>query len=156
MLRSAGRLEVSIEEEGANEIAARARGTPRIANNLLRRVRDYAQVRADNHIDRAIASAALTLLEIDLYGLDEMDKRLLEALLYKFAGGPVGLSTLAVAVGEEPDTIEEVYEPYLIQEGYIERTPRGRVATLLCRQRMFEGTPERRDSTAVQPELELE
>ncbi len=134
--RSAGKLSVSIDPGGASEIAARSRGTPRIANNLLRRVRDFAQVRADNHIDRKVASDALSLLEIDPHGLDEMDKRLLETLIYKFGGGPVGLNTLAVAVGEEPDTIEEVYEPYLIQEGYIERTPRGRSATALCRERM--------------------
>ncbi|MDD5707118.1 MAG: Holliday junction branch migration DNA helicase RuvB [Kiritimatiellae bacterium] len=134
--RSADRLGVSIDEQGAHEIAARSRGTPRIANNLLRRVRDFAQVRAGNHIDRAVAGEALSLLEIDLHGLDEMDKRLLHALLVKFGGGPVGLNTLSVAVGEEADTIEEVYEPFLIQEGYLERTPRGRVATALCRERM--------------------
>jgi Holliday junction DNA helicase RuvB len=134
--RSAAKLNVSIDEDGAHEIAARARGTPRIANNLLRRVRDFAQVRAGNHINRAVAGEALALLEIDPYGLDEMDKRLLEALLFKFGGGPVGISTLSVAVSEEPETIEEVYEPYLIQEGYIQRTPRGRIATPLCRERM--------------------
>ena len=134
--RSAAKLKVSIDEDGAREIAARARGTPRIANNLLRRVRDFAQVRADNHINRTVASEALALLEIDPYGLDEMDKRLLTALLFKFDGGPVGLSTLSVAVSEETETIEEVYEPYLIQEGYIQRTPRGRIATALCRERM--------------------
>ena len=134
--RSAGKLSVEIDDGGALEIAARSRGTPRIANNLLRRVRDYAQVRAGNRITKDVAAAALELLEIDPYGLDEMDKRLLEAIIFKFGGGPVGLGTLAVAVGEEADTIEEVYEPYLIQEGYIERTPRGRVATRLCRERM--------------------
>jgi holliday junction DNA helicase RuvB len=134
--RSAEKLNVSIDEGGAHEIAARARGTPRVANNLLRRVRDYAQVRADNHISRGVASEALALLEIDPYGLDEMDKRLLATLLYKFGGGPVGISTLAMAVSEEPETIEEVYEPYLIQEGYIQRTPRGRIATPLCRERL--------------------
>ena len=134
--RSAAKLGVDIDDGGAAEIARRARGTPRIANNLLRRVRDYAQVRAGNRITKDVAAAALELLEIDPYGLDEMDKRLLEAIIFKFGGGPVGLGTLAVAVGEEADTIEEVYEPYLIQEGYIERTPRGRVATRLCRERM--------------------
>ncbi len=139
--RSASKLNVSIDEEGALEIAARARGTPRIANNLLRRVRDFAQVRANNHISRPVASEALALLEIDPHGLDEMDKRLLETLLFKFAGGPVGITTLAVAVAEEPDTIEEVYEPYLIQEGYIQRTPRGRIATPLCRERMQLAAP---------------
>ena len=134
--RSAGKLSVEIDDGGALEIASRSRGTPRIANNLLRRVRDYAQVRAGNRVSKEVAAAALELLEIDPYGLDEMDKRLLEAMLFKFGGGPVGLGTLAVAVGEEADTIEEVYEPYLIQEGYLERTPRGRVATRLCRERM--------------------
>jgi len=151
--RSADKLNVSIDEDGAHEIAARARGTPRIANNLLRRVRDFAQVRAGNHITRAVASEALALLEIDPYGLDEMDKRLLETLLFKFAGGPVGISTLAVAVSEEPETIEEVYEPYLIQEGYIQRTPRGRVATPLCRERMRAG--ELAAPVPRQVELEL-
>lgn len=106
--RSAAKLEVSVEAEGAREIAARSRGTPRIANNLLRRVRDFAQVRADNHITRAVAAEALALLEIDPQGLDEMDIRILETLVHKFGGGPVGLNTIAVSVGEEPDTIEEV------------------------------------------------
>ena len=134
--RSAGKLDISIEPEGASETANRSRGTPRIANNLLRRVRDYAQVRAGNHITRDVAQQALAMLEIDPFGLDEMDKRLLETIAVKFNGGPVGLTNLAVAVGEESDTIEEVYEPYLIQEGYIERTPRGRVTTPLCHQRL--------------------
>ena len=134
--RSAGKLSVSIDDGGALEVAARSRGTPRIANNLLRRVRDYAQVRAEGHISKDVAAAALSLLEIDPHGLDEMDKRLLETIIYKFNCGPVGLGTLAVAVGEEQDTIEEVYEPYLIQEGYIERTPRGRTVTKLCLDRM--------------------
>lgn len=126
--RSAEKLCVEIDARGALEIAARSRGTPRIANNLLRRVRDYAQVRADNRIDGVIADRALALLEIDPQGLDEMDLRILEAIVAKFGGGPVGVATIAVAVGEEPDTVEEVYEPYLIQEGYIDRTPKGRVA----------------------------
>ena len=130
--RSAGILNVAIDEEGAREIAARSRGTPRVANNLLRRARDFAQVRAGNRIDRNVADKALAMLEIDEHGLDEMDKRILETITEKFSGGPVGLGTLAVSVGEEPDTIEEVYEPYLIQEGYIKRTPQGRVATDLC------------------------
>ena len=134
--RSAGKLDVEIDQGGALEISARSRGTPRIANNLLRRVRDYAQVKAGNKITKEVAAAALELLEIDPYGLDEMDKRLLETIIFKFGGGPVGLGTLAVAVGEEADTIEEVYEPYLIQEGYLERTPRGRVVTRLCRERL--------------------
>ncbi len=133
--RSSRILNVDIDESGADEIAGRARGTPRIANNLLRRVRDYAQVRADNHIERDVADRALEMLEIDRYGLDEMDKRILETILHKFSGGPVGLSNIAVSVGEETDTIEEVYEPYLIQEGYLARTPKGRVVTPLCYER---------------------
>ena len=129
--RSAGLLNVGIEPAGAGEIARRSRGTPRISNNLLRRVRDYAQVRHDGRITEAVADQALAMLEIDQNGLDEMDKRILEAIIVKFAGGPVGVNSLAVAVGEEPDTIEEVYEPYLIMEGYLNRTPQGRVATEL-------------------------
>ena len=131
VLRSARLLNVEIEEQGAFEIARRSRGTPRIANNLLRRVRDYAQVRHDGRITAEIADKAMALLEIDENGLDEMDTRILETVIVKFGGGPVGLSSLAVAVGEEPDTIEEVYEPYLIMEGYLKRTAQGRVATPL-------------------------
>ena len=134
--RSAAKLEVQVETEGAREIASRARGTPRIANNLLRRVRDFAQVRAGNRITRPVASEALALLEIDPRGLDEMDLLILETLVLKFNGGPVGLNTIAVSVGEEPDTIEEVYEPFLIQEGYLERTPKGRLATPACYARL--------------------
>jgi holliday junction DNA helicase RuvB len=129
--RSARLLNVEIEEKGAREIARRSRGTPRIANNLLRRVRDYAQVKHEGRITGDIADRALAMLEIDENGLDEMDKRILEAVIVKFGGGPVGLSSLAVAVGEEPDTLEEVYEPYLIMEGYLKRTPQGRVTTEL-------------------------
>jgi Holliday junction DNA helicase RuvB len=131
VLRSARLLNVEIEDKGAHEIARRSRGTPRIANNLLRRVRDYAQVRHQGRITVDIADKALAMLEIDENGLDEMDKRILEAIITKFGGGPVGLSSLAVAVGEEPDTLEEVYEPYLIMEGYLKRTSQGRVATEL-------------------------
>jgi holliday junction DNA helicase RuvB len=134
--RSALILNVDIEEDGALEIACRSRGTPRIANNLLKRVRDYAQVKADNVINRDIADKALTMLDIDAHGLDEMDKRILETIVYKFAGGPVGLGTIAVSVGEETGTIEEVYEPYLIQEGYLNRTSKGRVVTALCYERL--------------------
>jgi len=134
--RSARILDVDIDDAGANEIAGRCRGTPRIANNLLRRVRDYAQVRADNRITQEIADKALEMLEIDRYGLDEMDKRILETIINKFAGGPVGLGNIAVSVGEETDTIEEVYEPYLIQEGYMARTPKGRVGPPLCYDRI--------------------
>ena len=131
VIRSARLLNIEIEESGAREIARRSRGTPRIANNLLRRVRDYAQVRGDGRITSALADKALAILEIDENGLDEMDKRILDAVISKFGGGPVGLGSLAVAVGEEPDTLEEVYEPYLIMEGYLKRTPQGRVATEL-------------------------
>jgi len=131
VVRSARLLNVEIEEDGAHEIARRSRGTPRIANNLLRRVRDYAQVRSDGRITVGVADRALAMLEIDQNGLDEMDKRILDAVIVKFGGGPVGLNSLAVAVGEEPDTIEEVYEPYLIMEGYLNRTAQGRVATEL-------------------------
>jgi len=126
--RSAGLLQLDMREEAALEIARRSRGTPRIANNLLRWVRDYALVKSGGTVDRATADAALGMLEIDVHGLDEMDKRILETLIVKFQGGPVGLSSLAVAVGEEPGTVEEVHEPYLIMEGYLKRTQQGRVA----------------------------
>ena len=128
--RSAAKLGVDVDDAGAREIARRARGTPRIANNLLRRVRDYAQVKAGNFITSEVATEALGLLEIDPHGLDEMDRKILETICLKFGGGPVGLSTIAVSVGEEPDTIEEAYEPFLIMEGYLDRTPKGRVATV--------------------------
>ncbi|HXJ59111.1 MAG TPA: Holliday junction branch migration DNA helicase RuvB [Verrucomicrobiae bacterium] len=131
VVRSSRLLDIEIEDVGAREIARRSRGTPRIANNLLRRVRDYAQVRGDGRITCPVADQALIILEIDENGLDEMDKRILDAVIVKFGGGPVGLSSLAVAVGEEPDTLEEVYEPYLIMEGYLKRTSQGRVATEL-------------------------
>ncbi len=130
--RSARILDIEVDDEGAGEIARRSRGTPRITNNLLRWVRDYAQVRADNRITRDVADKALGMLDIDEHGLDEMDKRILETVLVKFSGGPVGINSIAVSVGEEPGTIEEVYEPYLIQEGYLKRTPQGRVATERC------------------------
>ncbi len=136
VLRSANLLGVEIEPAGGHEIARRSRGTPRIANNLLRRVRDYAQVKHDGKITAQIADRALAMLEIDQNGLDEMDKRILETIIVKFAGGPVGVNSLAVAVGEEPDTIEEVYEPYLIMEGYLNRTSQGRVATELSYQKL--------------------
>jgi holliday junction DNA helicase RuvB len=127
--RSASILGVRLDADGAIEIARRARGTPRIANRLLRRVRDYAQVRADGHIDGDVARAGLLVFEVDERGLDRVDLGLLDALVRRFGGGPVGLSTLAVSVGEEPDTIEDVYEPYLMQLGFLRRTARGRVAT---------------------------
>lgn len=126
--RSAGLLNIELSAEGAMGIARRSRGTPRVANALLRWVRDYAQVKADGHITDEVAQAALTMLDIDDDGLDEMDKRLLETMIYKFDGGPVGLSSLAVAVGEDESTIEDVHEPFLIMQGYIKRTPRGREA----------------------------
>ncbi len=128
VLRSAGLLGVPIEPQGAMEIAKRSRGTPRIANNLLRWVRDYAEVRSDGVITGPVASAALSMLEIDDDGFDEMDKRIIEGIITLFGGGPVGLSSLAVAIGEEAGTLEEVHEPYLIMQGYIKRTPQGRVA----------------------------
>jgi holliday junction DNA helicase RuvB len=127
--RSAGILEVEVEEDGAAEIATRSRGTPRIANRLLRRVRDYAQVRRDGRVTLEAAADALALFEVDERGLDRVDLQLLTALVERFGGGPVGLSTLAAAVGEETDTLEEVYEPYLLQIGFLQRTPRGRAAT---------------------------
>ncbi len=128
VLRSAGLITVTIDEPGAREIAARSRGTPRVANNLLRWVRDYAQVRENGSINRPTADRALQMLDIDDDGLDEMDKRILEALVVRFQGGPAGISSLAVAVGEDSGTVEEVNEPYLIQEGFIKRTSQGRVA----------------------------
>jgi Holliday junction DNA helicase RuvB len=127
--RSARILEIPLEQDGALAIAARSRGTPRVANRLLKRVRDYAEVRMGGVVSAAAAQAALTLLEVDERGLDRLDREILRAVCVKFAGGPVGLSTLAVAVGEEQDTIEDVYEPYLLQEGLLKRTPRGRTAT---------------------------
>jgi Holliday junction DNA helicase RuvB len=129
VLRSAGILGIEVTEEGAGEIASRARGTPRVANRLLRRVRDFAEVKGRGPIDGTLASDALEMLEVDRAGLDRHDRQLLELIATKFAGGPVGLSTLAVAVGEEPDTIEDVFEPYLLQQGLVKRTPRGRVLT---------------------------
>jgi Holliday junction DNA helicase RuvB len=141
--RSAGILNVEIDEGGALEIASRSRGTPRIANNLLRRARDYAQVKADNRITRDLADQALTLLDIDGDGLEEMDKRILTCIIEKFGGGPVGLNSMSVSVGEEADTIEEVYEPYLIQEGYLQRTPQGRVATALAYRKFGLVPPEK-------------
>ncbi len=127
--RSAGLLDVSITPEAAHEIARRGRGTPRIANRLLRRVRDYAQVRAEGHIDREVAQAALDLLKVDRYGLDEVDQKIMTTIAVKYGGGPVGLSTIAASIDEQADTIEEVYEPYLMQLGFLDRTPRGRIAT---------------------------
>ena len=127
--RSAKLLAVEMNDEGAEEIARRSRGTPRIANRLLRRVRDYAQVRADGRITRPVADTALDLLEVDRFGLDEIDQKIMLTVLKNHSGGPVGVNTICASIGEEPETIEEVYEPYLIQLGFLKRTPRGRVAT---------------------------
>lgn len=132
ILHSARVLDVEVDPEGAREMAKRSRGTPRLANRILKRVRDFAQVKYDGRITREVASFALDLLEVDKYGLDQTDRLLLTTIIEKFAGGPVGLDTLAAAVGEDAGTIEEVYEPYLIKNGFINRTPRGRVATELA------------------------
>jgi len=129
ILRSAKILNIMITKDGGEEIAKRSRGTPRVANRLLRRVRDFAEVKAQGKIDKAVAIDALRMLDVDELGLDEMDKKIISTIIFKFNGGPVGIGTLAVAVGEEGETIEEIYEPYLIQEGFINRTPRGRAAT---------------------------
>lgn len=129
VLRSAGLIQVKVDEPGAAEIARRARGTPRIANRLLRRVRDYAQVRANGEITHGIAMTALDMLEVDRYGLDEIDQKIMMTVLEKYAGGPVGIKTIAASIDEEEATIEDVYEPYLMQLGFLDRTPRGRVAT---------------------------
>jgi holliday junction DNA helicase RuvB len=130
VVRSAALLNVAIDEAGAGEIARRSRGTPRIANRLLRRVRDYAQVKADGRIAQRVADLALAMLDVDPLGFDVMDRKLLEAVVHRFGGGPVGLENVAAAIGEEAGTIEDVIEPYLIQQGYLQRTPRGRIATL--------------------------
>ncbi|MFN9502951.1 MAG: Holliday junction DNA helicase RuvB C-terminal domain-containing protein, partial [Rubrivivax sp.] len=129
VMRSAGLLQVPIDTDGALEIARRSRGTPRIANRLLRRVRDYAQVKSDGRVDVGVADRALRMLDVDARGFDQMDRKLLEAVVHRFDGGPVGLENLAAAIGEEAGTIEDVIEPFLIQQGFLQRTPRGRVAT---------------------------
>ena len=149
--RTANVLGCEITAEGAHELARRARGTPRVANRLLRRVRDYAQVKANGVIDKAVANAALELLEVDAFGLDDMDARILRAIIEKFEGGPVGLKTVAAAVGEDEGTIEEVYEPFLVQNGFLQRTPRGRVATPTA-YRHFGYTPPG-DVAGTQPTL---
>lgn len=139
--RSADLLGAPIVEDGAREIALRARGTPRIANRLLRRVRDYAEVKGTGEITKAMADAALVMLDVDSVGFDVMDRKLLEAVLFKFGGGPVGIGNLAAAIGEESDTIEDVLEPFLIQQGYLQRTPRGRIATPLAYQHFGVAAP---------------
>ena len=140
--RSAEILGVSATEKGALELARRARGTPRVANRLLRRVRDYAQVRADGVVDREVVGAALEMLDVDEYGLDEMDSRILKTIIEKFEGGPVGVNSLAVALGEDALTLEEVYEPFLIQEGFLMRTPQGRMTTPRAYRRFGYELPE--------------
>jgi Holliday junction DNA helicase RuvB len=127
--RTAEVLKVEMTPDGAIELARRARGTPRVANRLLRRVRDYAQVKAGGIITKSVAEEALALLDVDAYGLDDMDARILKTIIEKFDGGPVGLNTIGAAIGEDANTIEEVYEPFLVQHGFLQRTPRGRVAT---------------------------
>jgi Holliday junction DNA helicase RuvB len=141
LLRSAQLLNMAIDPSGAEEIAKRSRGTPRVANRLLRRVRDFAQVWAKGRVDQAVADQALKLLEVDERGLDKMDRKILLTIVEKFNGGPVGLDTLAVAVNEEKDTIEDVYEPFLIQEGFLDRTSRGRKATLLAQEHLRKNVP---------------
>ena len=143
LTRSAGLLNVEIDENGAKEIAGRCRGTPRIANNLLKRARDYAQIKADSVVTGEVAAAALQMMQIDPDGLDEMDLRILEVIIMNFKGGPVGLKNIAVSVGEEEDSIEDVYEPFLIQKGYLVRTPKGRVATPKAWEKL--GISNRRD-----------
>lgn len=149
IMRSARLLNVAVDEAGAMEIARRSRGTPRVANRLLRRTRDFAQVKAEGNITREVADQALQMLEVDELGLDEMDKRIIRTIIEKYNGGPVGINTIAVAVSEESETIEEIYEPYLIQEGFIKRTPRGRVATPLA----YEHFNYRQRSHGFQQEL---
>jgi len=144
--RSAGLLKAPIDDDGASEIARRSRGTPRIANRLLRRVRDYADVKGTGRIDREIAQKALAMLDVDPQGFDVMDRKLLEAVIHRFDGGPVGLDNVAASIGEERDTIEDVIEPYLIQQGYLQRTPRGRIATMAA-YRHLGVTPPRPDGS---------
>ena len=155
ILRSAGLLGIPVEPEGAREIAARSRGTPRHANNLLLHARDYAQVRADGTITRHVADAALTMIEVDHDGLDDMDKRILEAIIHKFDGGPVGLNSVGVAVGEDASTIEEVHEPFLIMQGFLKRTPRGREAMPAAYAKIGAPLPGR-PPAAAGPQAELE
>jgi Holliday junction DNA helicase RuvB len=149
--RSARLLETPIDPEGAEEIARRSRGTPRIANRLLRRVRDYAEVRAKGHVTKEVAMTALDMLEVDRFGLDEIDQKIMRTVLEKFSGGPVGVNTIAASIGEESETIEEVYEPYLIQLGFLHRSPRGRIAT----ERAYDyfQVPRRFGGVERQPEL---
>jgi len=155
VVRSAGLLGVPIDADGALELARRSRGTPRIANRLLRRVRDYADVKADGRITVPVANLALAMLDVDPQGFDVMDRKLLEAIVHRFDGGPVGLDNVAAAIGEEPGTIEDVIEPYLIQQGYLQRTPRGRIATVAAYRHLGLAPPARNGSDlfGVQPEF---
>jgi len=152
--RSAGLLKMDVAEAGSLEIARRSRGTPRIANRLLRRVRDFAEVRANGIVSREVADAALLMLDVDAAGLDVMDRKLLSAVLEKFGGGPVGLDNLAAAIGEERDTIEDVLEPFLIQQGYLQRTPRGRMATLIAYQHFGLKAPQSASNGALWEETQ--
>jgi len=153
--RSARILDVAIDDDAALELARRSRGTPRVANRLLRRVRDFALIKAEGHVTLPVTREALRLMEIDDRGLDDMDRRLLDALITKYGGGPVGVGTLAVVVGEEAGTLEDVYEPFLIQEGFLKRTARGREATPLAYAHLGLGTPAERAARSAQPELPL-
>lgn len=150
--RTAEVMQVEIDDEGAKEIAKRSRGTPRVANRLLRRIRDFAQVKAGGKITRKVSADALQLLEVDQFGLDDMDSRILKTIIEKFDGGPVGVSTIAAAVGEDAGTLEEVYEPFLVQNGFLQRTPRGRVATAQA-YRHFGFNPPSTNSSSQQPTL---
>ncbi len=150
--RTAEVMQVEIDEDGGQEIAKRSRGTPRVANRLLRRIRDFAQVRAGGRINRKVAADALQLLEVDQFGLDDMDSRILKTIIEKFDGGPVGVSTIAAAVGEDVGTLEEVYEPFLVQNGFLQRTPRGRVATAQA-YRHFGFNPPNTNTSPQQPTL---
>ena len=156
--RSAGILDTALTADAAHEIARRSRGTPRVANRLLRRVRDFALIKSDGRIDLPVTREALRLLEVDERGLDEMDRRTLEALIHRYDGGPVGLQSLAVVLGEDATTLEDVYEPFLVQEGFVRRTPRGREATRLAYEHLGVPLPARlRDGSEPtdQPELPL-
>ena len=147
--RTSDVLKVEIEPAGAREIARRSRGTPRVANRLLRRVRDYAQVRADGVITEDVARAALAMLDVDQFGLDDMDSRILKTIIEKFDGGPVGVSTISAAIGEDTNTLEEVYEPFLVQQGFLQRTPRGRVATAMAYRHFGFVPPERNEQPGL-------
>ena len=151
--RSARILAVAIDDAGAGEIASRSRGTPRVANRLLRRVRDFAQVRANGSITASVAQDALALLEVDVYGFDEVDRRLLLTIIQKFGGGPVGVNALAAAISEEPDAIEDIYEPYLLQHGFLDRTPRGRTATRRAYEHLGLAIPDAAPAAGAQKKL---